>query len=116
MTKQHTICYPDFIYRTYSSFYHFSNDPAQVTPESFHVLVQEAVKEFNVCLDRFDMDSCIYTRMRNINQTKGVCTRIIWINTTSYTLSPETAVDCVGKPRIFIPCPCLIAPLRGSQY
>ena len=38
---------------------------------------------------------------------------------SSYPLSPnlcpKTLVDCVGKPRIFIQCSCLIAPLCGYE-
>ena len=30
-------------------------------------------------------------------------------------LCPEALVDCVGKPRIFIQCLCLIAPLCGYE-
>ena len=28
---------------------------------------------------------------------------------------PEAVVDCVGKPRIFIQCSCLIVPLHGYE-
>ena len=30
-------------------------------------------------------------------------------------LCPEPVVDCVSKPRIFIQCSCLIAPLRSYE-
>ena len=31
----------------------------------------------------------------------------------SPNICPEAVVHCLGKPRLFISCSCLIAPLRG---
>ena len=43
----------------------------------------------------------------------------IQVCAASYPRSPnfcaETVVDCVGKPRISIPCSCLIVPPRGYE-
>ena len=90
-------------------------------------LCSEAVVDYVGWLDVFNVPSTmrsfrdgapIYCPLRTPSSVftttpPGIEPRAVAWQSITQPLHHASSTDCVGKPRIFIQCPCLIAPLSG---